>query len=736
MIKINNPNPQTMNKLLLSLGMLALAASVSFGQGTTHPLVTITQVQQVPQDSLIAVPPKDTSPRNGDTVRIRGRLVTLPGQAFSSQSGTSARWVWIQSGTGPWSGMNYRPGFNGASGGSYDFSSGIPGDSVEVVGVVNRFPSANVSGNETQMSPWNLSGGYVTRFPVPPIPPSPTLINACELNDANRNWQAATGEKWEGVYCEIQNATVVDVPATRSDNRQDFVIESNGCRVTVYATFNVMRTNASTVTNPNIPNLTVYPNFVPPLVGEFYTSIKGVINYVASDGYTISPWDTAQFTKGVSVAPQIVSVSRSIVAPTPTQSVTVTANVNFTQGTPTVRLVWAKGLFNPTWDSVTMTASAGSYTATIPAVADSAYVKYFVRAIGVSPSQFVLSPVNAPNEYTFYRVSTNGLQIQDLQFTPFANGISPYRNQIVTVTGVVTASQNDLERIFIQQEGVNQWAGLEVTGNLALATLSLGNRVTITGTCQENFGFTRIGNVTSVVSAGTGTITPVALEPQLFATTSPAAEVYEGMLVRIQNNDPAPSDSLYIIQTNADGTSNFGEFRIGKSVAAPTVGIRVKTGRYASEPASPNVSLITPQTSPGLLNDTASAVVVTLGRGFKSMTGLLFWSFSNYKLYPRNNADVVGYPGLVLGVENEQKDFNITLFPNPANTEVAVRVDGREFTSFRLLDLAGREVLNEKLSGQFNVVNIAHLPSGTYLTQVVDNLNSAILQRSKLIITK
>jgi hypothetical protein len=728
-----------MNKLLLSLGMLAIAASVSFGQGTANPLVTITQVQQVPQDSLTAVPPNDTSPRNGDTVRIRGRLVTLPGQAYSSSDLTAARWVWIQSGTGPWSGMNYRPGFNGASAGTYDFSSGLPGDSVEVVGVVNRFPVNNVSGNETQMSPWNLAGGYVTRIPVQRVAPAPTIINACELNDANRNWQAATGEKWEGVYVEIQNATVVDVPPIRGANRQDFVIESNGCRVTVYATFNVMRTNASTLTNSVMgTSLTVYPNFVAPLVGEFYTRIRGVINYVTSDGYTISPWDTSQFTKGVTVAPQIVSVSRSILAPTPTQSVTVTANVNFTQGTPTVRLVWAKGLFNPTWDSVTMTASGGSYTATIPAVADSAYVKYFVRAVGSVPSQFALSPTNAPNEYTFYRVSTNGLQIQDLQFTPFANGNSPYRNQIVTVTGVVTASQNDLERIFIQQEGVTQWAGLEVTGNLALATLSLGNRVTVTGTCQENFGFTRIGNVTSVVSAGTGTITPVALEPQLFSIASPAAEVFEGMLVRIQNNDPAPNDSLYIIQTNADAPSHFSEFRIGKSVATPTAGIRVKTTRTASEAASPNVSLITPQTipSPSLLNDSASAVVVTLSRGFKSMTGLLFWSFSNYKLYPRNNADVVGYTGLALGVESEQKDFNITLFPNPANTEVAVRVDGREFTSFRLLDLAGREVLNEKLSGQFNVVNIAHLPSGTYLTQVVDNLNSAILQRSKLIITK
>jgi hypothetical protein len=726
-----------MNKLLLSIGMLAIAASVSFGQGTANPLVTITQVQQVPQDSLTAVPPRDRSMRHGDTVRVRGRLVTLPGQAYSTSDARSARWVWIQSGTGPWSGINYRPDqYTGASAGTYDFANGIPGDSVEVVGIVDIF--GNYSGNETQMEIWtNFPGGYVTRFPVPRVAPAPVVINACDLNDANRNWQAATGEKWEGVYGEIQNATVVDVPPTRSANRQDFVIESNGCRVTVYATFNVMRTNASTITNSVMgPSLTVYPNFVPPLVGEFYTSIKGMINFVGTDGYTISPWDTSQFTKGVTVAPQIVSVSRSILAPTPTQSVTVTANVNFTQGTPTVRLVWAKGLFNTTWDSVTMTASAGSYTATIPAVADSAYVKYFVRAVGSVPSQFALSPTNAPNEYTFYRVSTNGLQIQDLQFTPFANGNSPFRNQIVTVTGVVTASQNDLERIFIQQEGVNQWAGLEVTGNLALATLSLGNRVTVTGTCQENFGLTRIGSVTSVVSAGTGTITPVALEPQLFSIASPAAEVYEGMLVRIQNNDPAPNDSLYIIQTNADGTSNFGEFRIGKSVAAPTVGIRVKTGRYASEPASPNVSLITPQTSPGLLNDTASAVVVTLGRGFKSMTGLLFWSFSNYKLYPRNNADVVGYTGLALGVENEQKDFNITLFPNPANTEVAVRVDGREFTSFRLLDLAGREVLNEKLSGQFNVVNIAHLPSGTYLTQVVDNLNSAILQRSKLIITK
>jgi hypothetical protein len=61
-----------------------------------------------------------------------------------------------------------------------------------------------------------------------------------------------------------------------------------------------------------------------------------------------------------------------------------------------------------------------------------------------------------------FRVRNNGTQIQDVQFTPFNNGNSLYRDMEVTVEGVVIASAQtsgagDLGYVYIQQEGLIEW---------------------------------------------------------------------------------------------------------------------------------------------------------------------------------------------------------------------------------------------------------------------------------------
>ena len=69
--------------------------------------------------------------------------------------------------------------------------------------------------------------------------------------------------------------------------------------------------------------------------------------------------------------------------------------------------------------------------------------------------------------------------IYDVQYTPFKSGNSGFLGQEVTVTGVVTASANDLGYVFIQQENQLNWAGLMCIGSTTLSTLAIGDKITV-----------------------------------------------------------------------------------------------------------------------------------------------------------------------------------------------------------------------------------------------------------------
>jgi PKD repeat protein len=349
-------------------------------------------------------------------------------------------------------------------------------------------------------------------------------------------------------------------------------------------------------------------------------------------------------------APRIFNITRTPTQPTSSQDVSIDVDVTDNDGNvASVTLAYATGATGGSFTNVPMTFVSGeTYTADIPAQSDGTLVRWYVTATDDSGLVTTL-PNSDPSVNTYlYRVRDNGLTIFDIQYTPYANGISPYLDQTVTVEGVVTASLNtempgDLGYVYIQQENQLNFAGIWLQQGSTLSQLDRGDRVEVEGTVTESFGMTALTDIASINILGTGSIDPLIVNPDSFSVFNSNQEQFEGMLVTLEH--PTAGERLYVVEQNADEitSNNYAEYRVGTDQFNPTSGCRVITGRESGS-SSLYVSYVNDSlwaTTNGTMM--VDPYVIDYGHSLESMTGILYYSFGNMKLLPRNNDDVVGY---------------------------------------------------------------------------------------------
>ncbi len=160
---------------------------------------------------------------------------------------------------------------------------------------------------------------------------------------------------------------------------------------------------------------------------------------------------------------------------------------------------------------------------------------------------------------------------------------------------------------YIQDDTLLPYTGIFVFMNDA--NVEVGNRVTVGGIYSEYFGLSEIEG-SSVVVDDAGTVLP--FEPIAFAdpadlAAAATAEPYESMLVSI--------GAVSIVTVNPDAPSDFDEFSV--------------TGPLRVDDAITDNAI-----GMGLGNSCPA------GTAFNGITGIEGFSFSNYKLLPRNQADV------------------------------------------------------------------------------------------------
>lgn len=626
-----------MKNLLLICGLMlfSVIAVASAQPPGTYPKVSIYDVQYVPPESLAIN--QDNSSFLGDTITVEGVVANGPRSIWAG-----ARWslILVDEKGGPWNGLQIIQ--HDTSVAATNITAVKPGYKIRVTGFIEEF-SYNVKPSQTQLA----------LLVAPPVPvelvgfgytiPGPTEVTCADL-------ALGVGEKYECCQVIIKNATVINNAAPGNDM---LIADATG------------QLNVDSWSNALYDSLSTGKYRWPQNGTNIH--IKGYVrNNPNGIGLEIAPMTSADITI-LSTPPLITDIARVPAAPTSNDPVTVTAKIQDSNGTVSQALLHYR-VGTTRWQTGNMSAADSIYSFTIPQLPDGTFVQYFIRAVD-NVGDWSTLPGDTTTSRYFYTVRDQGLSIKDLQWTPFKDGNSGYQNMVVTVSGIVTASPDDILGDYILQDKAEPWCGIWV--NDAAHTPHRGDSVRVTATVEESFNLTRLNFVTKFDSLGTGrSLEPLKITTGQARTGSPEAESYEGVLLEFNN--------VYVSDPFPDRPSNFGEIEINDG----TGGYRVdENGTYLGNFDSTYA-----------LNDK-----------FQKIIGIGWYSFNNYKLKPRSAEDVIGYQPSRVAQQDKQLALSYELrqnYPNPFNPATTIRYriaksEPVELTIYNLMGQKIRTLVNE-----------------------------------------
>ena len=91
--------------------------------------------------------------------------------------------------------------------------------------------------------------------------------------------------------------------------------------------------------------------------------------------------------------------------------------------------------------------------------------------------------------------------------------------------------------------------------------------------------------------------------------------------------------------------------------------------------------------------------------------------------------------GAFTGIRDIDKNANIKVYPNPAVNELNIVTTFNGKAVFDIFDIVGRQIKSVAIRGDNTRVDIAELPEGMYLYQILDD-NGAILSKGKFNIVR
>ncbi len=141
-------------------------------------------------------------------------------------------------------------------------------------------------------------------------------------------------------------------------------------------------------------------------------------------------------------------------------------------------------------------------------------------------------------------INLNALSIYEIQQTdnPGFDGTypSPYQNQTVTITGVITGVGFNGNGFFMSDPNIREWSGIFVS-NTAGGN-EVGDLIEVVGKVREFHGLTQLSNITSIKLVRNNYCQPQPLKVTSGDLT--VNEAYESVLVRIQNVEPRSGNKL------------------------------------------------------------------------------------------------------------------------------------------------------------------------------------------------
>lgn len=695
-----------MKRSLIFLALFLLVASQLFGgerrmiprynrttkTWVSYPFYTIHDIEFVPQDSLLLADTLgDNNARwtlqasrfgiapainDADSELVTVGLVVCPQFVITYTGGglTMLLHDTTNNYANEWGGILLRyPVADTALWDDMGFANVEKGDLIEVTAKVNDYP-AGFMNSTTELVPDTNIAVTVIKKNVPI--PAPTLLNITDLNYGPYNSTHGYKDtipsrqfskpysKAEQYECSLIELTGLSVTNYLNSGRQLVLAGAGGNQITDYDwSYYFTIGNAGGAGDPN---------FHQPPVGAVMDTIRGTLGSTSggenSDGYRIIPLYRGDIVWGVTL-PLVSAHRRYPVIVTPNDSVQV--QVSFAResgGLPLYKPVIVKSINFGPWTIDTL----GFYKAT--SLPDSniyaeyildpdgnpwpagTNVRYFFKGIDNFGDESIYANASGSfgNDtsygFFFYNVVNGGLTIHDVQYTPYTNGRSLYIGGVTSISGIVTADTTVMRlaalsttptgvgtNAYYIQNGSGPWNGIWVisTDSLSAVQLSavrLGDSVVVYGAIEENFEVTTIFDSTVTIVAHNRPLpAPVTITTGTLGVRGngdPVAEQWEGCLVRVVNARFMDTAAYYTNITEYGIDDGTGEMHV----------LRDGMNNYSNHGA-----------------DTISGDrIFNIGDRVDTMVGIVYYSYGNYKLVPRSNADIVAgepYP--------YQKDWNL-----------------------------------------------------------------------------
>jgi hypothetical protein len=595
------------------------------------------------------------------------------------------------------------------------------GDIIRIVGRIDEFPAGNMN-SVTQFVP--IPGRPIVILGSAPIP---QFVNKIVPNfytglfpGGRVNYSG--GEPYEGALVNLELPLTVN-ERLNAPRGTFSVVDGSGNMLSDYDASRYFTLKGTSADHPFPDSIWTieYPN-----VGAVINTLRGFMTTVSGSesprGYRVSPLYYGDVGIGL-VLPSITTHRRSPIVVPPDSAARISVRATrLLGGYPITNLRLLYSLNNAPFVTLTMTfqSSDTTYIAQIPQQAQNTFVHYFIEATDsagnksrLASSAFGSAASDTSKGFFFYTVLNRALTIQDIQQTPYTNGRTPYLGATVSVNGVVTADTANIgvaplntggTNAWYMQTGIQPWNGLWFVPSVSdsLARLRNGDSVTVTGSVAEQFDVTRLENVSAAVrSSGRPEPLPIVSTTGNFGPIvgngTPAAERYEGMLVRLNTVRVSSIDPVF-----SDPT----EFEVDDG-SGPIIVRRDGTHRYS------NV------TGDSIFGKT----ILRVGNRISFLQGVIYFSFNRYKIVPRKNTDF----GTVTSVDIQHNpsipdQYSLSQnYPNPFNpaTIIEYALPTTGLATLKVYNLLGQEVATlvnaEQAAGKYTLrFDASRYASGVY----------------------
>ncbi|MCB9020488.1 MAG: T9SS type A sorting domain-containing protein [Chitinophagales bacterium] len=599
------------------------------------PTVSIHDLQFRDEASLVAE--DDLSLYDGDTVIVQGIVIFDPCTYALSTSGSRIGTFLVdETETGEWTGLHVLidPGASGYGGTLEELNDATlfidnfqVGNVVECAGIIGTFDE------NTQIVLIDEPSSIIGFSSVPD--PEVLGIDVFSTSDGGGGQiqETVTGEAYEGVYVQFNNVFVVDVAPFGDFRWTWYLQDADGNKIQIRDASGFYRNDTNTddecsIWSGGAAGETATPDeFTPPTTGTYLEYVRGVImEAYGGTAYSLAPLTPGDVGPELASPPSVTNINRDPYVPTSTESVTVTATITDIDGTVAgASLNYSYGYGSTAWSSADMINTAGdTWEASIPGPGvDGEYVNFYIYAEDADGNSIETPGSVSP---VIYQVFDDGIQhIVQIQYTPAASGTSIWVSDHafnMDIEAVVMASRQtyDLGWLIVQDDD-SPWSGIRIYSQPGDGTTELlrGDKIRITSAMvREDFGATLLDSVTITVIGTEDLYEPVTgLDPEsINAQVFDQAEAYESMFIRFED--------VYTTSNNPDAPGGpFGEWRFNTDNVAGT-GLRADDLSYE-------------------VPFEFAADSVTVGEPMDWIQGILTYSFSNFKLEPRDLNDIAGF---------------------------------------------------------------------------------------------